>query len=154
MKKYIFLMLAVVILGCTQNNLQGKDDGIRDQSSLIVPNQDGSIPVQKDKQGLAQGSGGDSEISTEDQPEGKSPDWVSANKEGHPDWYTCSKDSDCVTAPSECGSSCATNSINSRSYSDYVVEFSKFCEGSSRTIKKCAYTKKSCTGGTCKLEYI
>ena len=152
MKKYFFVVLAILILGCALKAQE--NSGIkRDESGLIIPNSDGSIPVQKDRQGLVS----DAKIDPNSEAgkvTDKSTDWIPMNKKQHPEWYSCAKDSDCVTAQGECGSSCALNSLNSKYYSDYVVEFSKFCEGSGRTIKKCAYTKKSCSGGMCTLEFI
>ena len=153
MKKAITIIFLLFLLGCTvpnKNNNPQNDEVQRDANGLIIPNADGSIPVQKDRQGLV--SSGQKAENTEEID--KSKEWIAYNKEKHPEWYACKKDNDCVGAQADCVSSCRLNAINSASYSDYVVEYSKYCQGYGRVVKKCGNTKVSCDNGECSLKFL
>ena len=129
--KYFIVLMLIVLVGCapdTRVKAEEKtnaDDVQRDQNGLIKPNPDGSIPVQKDRQDLNpnQGARPKEETSVQDM------EWISSTREKNPEWYTCKTDQECVGVTARCGMSCRGDAMNSKGYSDYVVAFSKYCEG-------------------------
>jgi len=81
-------------------------------------------------------------------------EWLASMRAAHPDWYSCTKDNDCLGVAGECGSSCRGEAINNKGYSDFAVAQSDFCTGSGRTIRQCPYTEITCADSICQIRYI
>ena len=80
--------------------------------------------------------------------------WILEYRSAHPADYACQNDQDCVGVQADCISGCRGDAINSKGYSDYVVEYSKACAGAGRVVINCPATEKFCDNGSCRIRYI